>query len=508
MFKAKRIEIVTLHEYIAIMHEKDAQELGFGPKDRIRITNEENGKVVICELQIFDGLKRKGETQELRLNRGEIGLFNVAFERLEIAENKNITTLPAKKPYSLEYVKEKFRGKSFTYEQLQQIMLDIVENRYSPVESTYFVIACSEIGLSDEETISLTKAMVGVGKILDFREKQEDVIVDKHCIGGIPGNRTTMVVIPIIAAAGLKIPKTSSRSITSPAGTADTMEVLANVSISLNKMHSVVEHTNGCIVWGGGLDLSPADDIIIQVEHPLEIDSEGQMIASILSKKKSVGSTHVLLDIPIGPTAKVNSKKEALRLKKRFEKIGKAVGLKIKTLITDGSEPIGHGIGPYLEALDVLMVLKNESPKNSRLREKSLVMAGEILEMSGVTKKGFGYALAQEFLESGKALKKFEEIRNAQGRKDLPKPAKFMINIYAPMAGRITGIHNKRIAKLAFILGAPQDKVAGILFSKKTGEIVGKEDILATLYTNSELKLKYAQAYIEENFPFMIEEIV
>ncbi|MFO2535765.1 thymidine phosphorylase, partial [Legionella pneumophila serogroup 1] len=241
------------------------------------------------------------------------------------------------------------------------------------------------------------------------------LIVDKHCVGGLPGNRTTLVVVPIVAAFGLTIPKTSSRAITSPAGTADTMETLAPVSLSPKAMCHVVEKENGCIVWGGAVSLSPADDVLIRVERALELDSEGQLVASILSKKIATGATHAVIDIPVGPTAKVRNKSRALLLKQSLEEVGKQLGLVVHTLITDGAQPIGNGIGPSLEARDVLAVLQGllHAPKD--LREKSLTLAGAVLEFSSTVQPGSGQSIAKQLLDSGEAFKKFQAICEAQG---------------------------------------------------------------------------------------------
>src|SRR5581483_4628592 len=144
-----------------------------------------------------------------------------------------------------------------------------------------------------------------------------------------------MVVVPIVAAHGLTIPKTSSRAITSPAGTADTMEVLARVDLEIEEMREVVSAERGCLVWGGHVNLSPADDVLISVERPLAIDTREQMVASILSHKLAAGSPRLLIDPPGGPTAKVRSKGEAIPLRKLFEHVGDNIGLAIEVLITD-----------------------------------------------------------------------------------------------------------------------------------------------------------------------------
>jgi len=499
MFKIKKIEVETKHSLIAFLLEDDAKELSLYPEDRIKIISNITKKSIICELQIIDFKKKRGVYKDICLKRGEIGIFENGFYKLETPENKLVEITPAPKPKSLEFVKKKFNGQKLNQEEFNLITRDIVENKYSEIETTYFVISCSAHKLSDKEVEYLTNSMVNVGQTLKFAKNKKDIVVDKHCIGGIPNNRTTMLIVPIVAAAGLKIPKTSSRSITSPAGTADTMEVLANVNLTLTKMHDIVDQLNGCIAWGGSLDLSPTDDIIINVEHTLEIDSEGQMIASILSKKKSAGSTHVLLDIPIGKTAKVKNLKEGIRLKKRFEKIGKAVGLHIIAIITDGSGPIGNGIGPQYEANDVLAILNLDSNHSKPLKEKALNMAGLIFEMSKFTKKGNGYNLAKYLLESKIAKAKFDEIVNFQGKKKPLQKAKYSFEFSAIKNGKVFSIHNKLISKLAFILGAPEDKVAGIVLNKKIGDRVLLGENIFTLYSNSELKLKFAKTFIKEH---------
>jgi len=507
MFNLKKININSKNEYIAMILENDAKELSLQANDKVKIFSScgRNKKYLYCQVEIIDNIKKKTSHKNICLKKGDVGLLESAFEKLEIVENKKVSLSLAPKPKSVEYIKDKFNGKKLTEKKFEEIIKDIIDNKYSKVETTYFVLACTAHQLDIKETIGLTKAMVKAGRVLDFKTKKTDIIVDKHCIGGVPNNRTTMLIVPIVSAAGLKIPKTSSRSITSPAGTADTMEVLTNVDIELSKMHNIVNNVGGCIVWGGGLDLSPADDIIIQVEHPLEIDSQGQMIASILSKKKAAGATHVLIDIPIGKTAKVKTYLDGLTLKKKFEKVGSAINIKIKTIITDGSEPVGRGIGPLNEANDILSILKLEDSGLDDLKEKSLMMSAEIFEMAKFVKKGKGYKLAKEILESKKALKKFEEIIDKQGRKEKLNTAKYKFKYQSNLAGKIKSINNKKISKLAFILGAPEDKSAGLILNKKSSDIVKKTDTLFELHTNSKQKLKFAQNYINDNIIYKIK---
>jgi len=495
MFKVKKFEIDIGYEYVAMLNEKDALELRLNAKDRVKIINPENDKYVICVLEIIKKVNNM-KNKDVKLKTGEIGIYDKAFAKLEIKEGKNVDIVPARKPISLKYVKKKSEGHRLEKQEFKSIMRDIVENRFSEIETTFFVLACTFHKLNDTETIALTDAMVEVGKVLQFKQK---IVLDKHCIGGIPNNRTSMLVVPIVSAAGIIIPKSSSRAITSPAGTADTMEVLCNVDIPVSDMYNQVNDIGAAIVWGGGLELSPADDLIIHVEHPLEIDSEGQMIASVLSKKKSVGSTHVLIDIPVGPTAKVKTMQRARELSRRFIKIGTTIGLKIKTIITYGGQPIGNGIGPLYEAQDVLAILENKETKAIDLKEKALKMAGVMLEMAEHSKKGQGYNNAKLILESGLALKKFEDILEKQGKKKIIKEGKFKYEVKAIGSGIVKSINNIYVSKLAFSLGAPQDKAAGLILNKKIKDIVKKGDVLYTIYTNSEMKLKYSKAYLKDN---------
>ena len=348
----------------------------------------------------------------------------------------------------------------------------------------------------------LTKSIVKHGNTLKLDAYP---VIDKHSIGGLAGNRTTMVLVPIIAAAGFVMPNTSSRSITSPAGTADTMEVLAKISFPLSKMKKIILKTNGCIVWGGALNLAPADDKIISVERPLEIDAESQLLASIMAKKHSVSSTHILIDIPIGKGAKVRNKSRALKLKKDFMAIGKKLRKHVTIMITDGTKPIGKGIGPALEARDVLWLLKRDKKRPMDLENKCIKMAAEIFRMVGIKN---GKKKALEILNSGKAYKKMVEIIKAQNGK-VTKPeqikiGKFKFDVKSGKKGIVKHISNSIISKIARIAGAPINKGAGIYLHKDVKNKVKKTEKLFTIYAESKQKLDYAKDVLKERNPFIV----
>jgi thymidine phosphorylase len=452
---------------------------GFEAKARLHIKL--GNKSIIATLNIVS-------SDILELN--QVSLSKYAWDYLGAKEGDEIIVTHAKHLYSLKFLRSKMYGNTLNYQQIKKITQDIAHGSYSDVHIAAFLASCTgKSRMNKDEIIYLTKAMGEVGDKLSW---DSYIVVDKHCIGGLHGNSTTPIIVAIVAAFGLKIPKTSSRAITSASGTADTMEVLTNVKVSLPNIKKIVAKENGCMVWGGAISLSPADDIMIRVERSLEIDSEGQLVASILSKKIASGATHILIDIPVGPTAKIRSKKAAATLKNYLEDIGEALGVKVKVIISDGTQPVGIGIGPTLEARDLLAVLKNEPNAPDDLRQHSLVLAGNILEFSNEVKVGEGLVIAKEILESGKAWKKFQSICKMQGGlKEIPK-AKFKEDYLSPQDGTIKAIDNRQLSLIARLAGAPNDKSAGIDLLVKVGAKVKKGDLLFKIYAESTGTLKYA----------------
>lgn len=410
----------------------------------------------------------------------EIGLSEPAFRRFAQPVGSLVTVTPAAAPDSMEAVRAKIRGQTLSRAEIGAVIDDLAHYRYSDMEIAAFLIGSASFITSDE-LLALTGAMAEAGTQLTWPSQ---IVVDKHCIGGIPGNRTSMIVVPIVAAHGLTIPKTSSRAITSPAGTADTMEVLARVNIGVEEMKTVVAACNGCMIWGGHVNLSPADDILISVERPLSLDTREQMVASIMSKKIAAGSTHLLIDIPVGPTAKVTSATEAMRLRKLFEFVGDRFGRTVEVITTDGSQPIGNGIGPVLEANDVMAVLGNEPDAPRDLREKSLRLAAHLLDCDPQLRGGTGYARARELLESGAAMKQMQKIIDAQGpSKCATDLGHLAFDVKATRDGVVSAIDCLRLNRLARTAGAPLDKGAGIRLFKKIGDRVEQGEPLYRVYT-------------------------
>ena len=481
--RLRRLGIDTYQEPVLYMHADCAvcRSEGFEAHSRVELLFE--GRSAVATLNVV-----RGEF----LAPGEAGLSEAAWRLLQASEGGVVAVRHPAPLESLSHVRAKVYGRKLSPSGIRAVIADVAAGRYSDIQLAAFVTACAGERLDLEETVALTRAMVDVGDRLDWGP---GTVMDKHCVGGLPGNRTTMIVVPIVAACGLRMPKTSSRAITSPAGTADTMETLAPVDLDVQAIRRVVERTGGCVVWGGSVRLSPADDILIRVERPLDLDSQGQLVASVLSKKAAAGSTHVLIDIPVGPTAKVRSSAAAQQLARNLEQVALTLGLRLRVLQTDGTAPVGRGIGPALEARDVLAVLRNELSAPADLAHRSAMLAGEVLEFGGAAPAGAGLQRAREMLASGQAWRKFQEICEAQGGLRSPPQAPHRLEVLSAHSGAVVSIDNRRLARIAKLAGAPQAPCAGVDLHVRCDDFVELGQPLFTLHAASPGELSYAFDY-------------
>jgi thymidine phosphorylase len=430
------------------------------------------------------------------LSPEEIGVSDWAWQTLQLKDGDRVSVTHAPPVTSLSHLRSKVFGHPLSSHAFNEIMGDVVTGRYSNIQLSSFVTACAARPLNHAEICALTDAMVRAGETLRW---DRPAVMDKHSVGGLPGNRTTPIVVAIVAASGLTIPKTSSRAITSPAGTADTMETMAPVNLDIALMRRVVEKEGGCIAWGGAMRLSPADDMLIRIERVLDVDAEGQMIASILSKKIAAGATHLAVDVPVGPTAKIRSHEAAHTFATSLSDVATHFGLSTKVLIADGEQPVGQGVGPALEAFDVLAVLQNQPEAPRDLREHALTIAGTLLELGGTAKAGEGKAAAEVQLQSGAAWRKFQAICEAQGGMRYPARAAQVREVIACRTGTVDRIDNRRLSRLAKLAGAPEDKAAGLRIHARVGEMVVEGQPLFTLYAETRGQIEYALEYIRAN---------
>jgi thymidine phosphorylase len=489
---ARRLGLDTRDEAMVFVRSDSpvCRSEGFSAHSRVQLTN--GTRSIIATLY---------QTSTDLVSDHEIGLSEAAWRLLGLVEGGQISVSHPAPLESLKMVRGKVFGHRLDDASMRAIISDVVAGRYSDIHLSSFVTACSALPLDLAETISLTRAMVDTGSRITWGHTP---IADKHCVGGLPGNRTTPVIVAICASLGLTIPKTSSRAITSPAGTADTMEVLTDVDLDLESMRQVVDQEGGCFIWGGGVQFSPADDALIRIERALDLDSEGALVASVLSKKIAAGATHVVIDIPVGPTAKVRSLAAASSLQSLIEKVAGEFGLAVLALVTDGTQPVGRGIGPALEARDVLQVLRNDPDAPADLADRACLIAGALLELTCMAPSGTGKAMALNALRTGRAYSRFEAICRAQGGFRPPVLAEHYRPHLAPASGRVASIDNRRLARVAKLAGAPGDKAAGVDLHVRLGDAVQAGQALYTLYTQTPGELAYAIDYVTAN-PDIIE---
>ena len=459
---------------------------GFSANTRLQIQTEE--KSLIATLNIVS---------PKILAPGNIGFSDSAWSYLNLEEGQSVQVRHAPLVHSLSALRKKIYGHELNALEISSIIHDISHRLYADIEIASFLTASAAGKLSLAEITALTRAMVNSGNQLRWPGGTQ--VFDKHCIGGLPGNRTTPIVIAIASAVGLMIPKTSSRAITSPAGTADTMEVLTNVDLTLEQLRTVVTETGACLAAGGKVALSPTDDLLIRIERALDLDSPGQLVASVLSKKVAAGSTHILIDMPVGPTAKLRNQAEAEELATLFYGVAEALRIKVRCVLTDGTQAIGYGIGPVEEAKDILAVLRNAPDAPEDLRERSLYLATQLLSLAGTASYEQCRDQAQETLFSGLAWQQFQRICAAQGGLKSFVEAEYQSELRARREGRLLSMDNRRLAQLAKLAGAPSSPEAGLRLRVKAGDSVLVGQPLATLFAETPGELAYAREYFRQN---------
>lgn len=495
MYKVKKINLCA-GEFTVILHENDAMELGVRNLDRVRVVGPKSSITALVE------------STDSIVNQGEVGLLEKGFETLEIKEGGDVDVMPTTRPTSVDFIKKKMNGFELSQEEIRAIVRDIVDRNLSDVELAAYVTAVYIKSMNLREIADLTKAMVETGEIIEIDKKP---VFDFHSIGGVPGNKVTLLVVPIVAAAGVTIPKTSSRAISSACGTADIFEVLANVTLKASEIKRITESVGGVIAWGGGVNIAPADDLIIRAEYPLAIDPYSQVIASVVAKKKAVGAEYFLLDIPIGPETKVTDEELAKRYARDFMDLGERLDMRVECAITYGGQPIGRAIGPALEAREAMMALEGKEVASSVI-EKACGLAGILLEMGGFV-HGSGKEYAKKIINDGKALEKMKEIIQAQGGKpDVTSQdiaiGKYKFDVITNNGGYIAEIRNHNLVKIARAAGAPNDKGAGIILKKKGGHKVEKGEILFTIFADNERKLEIAKSTAQRLPPITIEGMI
>ncbi len=483
--KGKNLDIGQDNDFNVILHRKDAERIG--------VKEGENVLVGYGELELYATvLETLTKVQE-----GEIGLFEELWGEYHIPDEASIFIDIPQVSQSLEAISKKLLGQPLAKEDLENIMKDIGSRKLRETEVAFFVSTFFNPGFNEEEIYWMTKGMAESGDSMDFKNirEGEEIVADKHSVGGVAGKAITPTLIPILVSGGLIVPNTSTRAITSPAGTTDILEVVMPVALTKDKVYETVKKTGGCMFWGGSLQLSPADDVIINVERSLRIQEFQKVLVSIVAKKISMGITHILIDLPYGKGSKVENPDDVSMLDREFRKLFQKFGIKCETIRRLVKGPDGRSIGPNAEIREALRILERAENRCIELEKVILDMAGMLFEQTGKTGKGQGKKFARSILDSKQALKKFWEIAFAQGatreiHSTEIKDAGLSADMLSDRDGVVATIDNVTLVSIARVLGNPKVKAAGIRVHKMPGESIKKGEPLITIYAQTENRLE------------------
>ncbi len=493
----KTLDIDSGRIRTVIINAEDAYFKTIKPYDRVRVTFGDKSRTAM----VF--------VSKTVVEKGHIALPRSLANELGVRDGDKVGVKVITQPISINYILKKLNGGRLLPEEIRAIIKDVVDGSLGEIEMAAFLLAQYFYGMSSDELESLIRAMVDTGARIEF----EEPVHDEHSIGGVPGNsKVALIAVPTVASAGLLIPKTSSRAITSPAGTADTMEVFAPVVLTPTEIKEIATKTKGLLAWGGALDLAPADDIFIHIEHRLMIDPQTQMVASILAKKLAMSVSYLIVDIPVGKGAKVETMDQGEKLASLFLDQASRLGMKAKCALTYGGQPVGYYIGPALEAKEALKSMIDRKGPGS-LVEKALGIAGLLFELAGIAKSGTGLEYAKELFYKGRTYEKFKEIIEAQGGDPNVKPEEIplgdkTVTFDAPTDAYVTHVDNIAITLIARAAGAPFDKEAGIRIHVKAGDKVKKGDPLYTIYAKSSIKLSQAYSLSLKLKPITLEGMI
>lgn len=495
--KVKKLDVETGDSLMVMLNSFDAENEGLKAGDRVWVTSSDHEYSCIVNIT------------KTKVGEGEIGFYNDIWENSSFTNDSFVRVELVSKSKSVSYIAKKLQGERLTEEEMTQIMADISKHNIRSAEMAYFMSTMFSPGFDDNEALYAVKGMVAAGEVLDFQnvKKNGDLVVDKHSIGGISGKGITPILVPIVASFGLIIPNTSTRAITAPAGTTDILEVVMPVNFSGEEIQDVVRKIGGALVWGGKLNIAPADDILIRVEKGLHVQSYQKFIISIVAKKLAMGITHILIDLPYGKNTKIAEPEDVELVTESFNQLFEKVGIKCKVYPRNILGPDSRGIGPNLEIKDALKVLENRDDKCVELEDTTVAMTGALLEFAGKAKEGMGENMARDCIESGKAEKKFWDIAFAQGAKEKVSSEDIDVGdvtfeVKATKSGNVKDINNKEVVKVARALGTPHVKKAGIYFNKFMGDDVKKGDTLMTLYSTTKQRMDEAKEVFDEESTF------
>jgi pyrimidine-nucleoside phosphorylase len=411
----------------------------------------------------------------------------------------------------VEIIRKKRQGEVLTSKEINFMINNFSNNKIPDYQFSAFLMAIFFRGMTTKETSFLTEAMLHSGKMINLKEIN-GYKIDKHSTGGV-GDKTSLILAPIAAAAGVYVPMISGRGLGHTGGTLDKLESIPGfrTDLSLKKFKSVLKKTGAALI-GQTKEIAPADKVIYSLRDvTATIESVPLITASIMSKKLAEGINGLVLDIKTGSGAFMKSGKEAIKLTESLVNTAKAFNINAAAFITDMNQPLGTHVGNWIEVVECIKILRGEV-KND-VYDLSTKLAGAMIYLAGKSKSiDSGTDYAKEIIANGKAYEKFIEMVRAQGGNTsfIHNPEKYPKSKYsdkfiAYKSGYINKIDTYEIGMASVELGAgrksKEDKIdhkAGIIFNFRTGEKVRKGDIIAHLYADSKDKIKQAKKRMSE----------
>ena len=413
----------------------------------------------------------------------------------------------------VDIINKKSRSKTLSRKEIEYVITNYCNNTLPDYQISALLMAIKLNGMNKKETVDLTRAMLYSGDVNDL-SSLPGVTVDKHSTGGV-GDKTTIVLAPLVAACGLTIAKMSGRGLGHTGGTIDKLESIPgfNTSLTQQEFFDQVKKINIAVI-GQTSELVPADKKLYALRDvTATVDSMPLIASSIISKKLASGSSIIELDVKYGDGAFMKSKRKAKELASLMQYVGNKLGRKIKVVISDMNQPLGNAIGNSLEVIECIETLKGNGPKD--LTSLCLHICSEFLyEAKIFDNLNQAYEFAKETLYSGKALEKFKEFVKAQGGNEnvaddysLFKQPKYKYEIYSPTSGKVKLVKALSIGIASMNLGGGRkqkddiiDMSAGIILNKKANDEVKENELLATLYTDKvdieDIKQEVLQSFI------------
>lgn len=448
----------------------------------------------------------------------EVWITKDIYEKYNLKEWDIISISAVKtNPISLKAIKKKLLGNKLNEEEIKALMRDMTDGKISDILSAYYA-ACSFTYSSDQEELYLTAKYSA--EMWDMIRFDHDTAV-KYCIGWVPWNETTMIIVPILWSLWISSPKTFSKAITSPAATWECVEVLMDIEFSVEEMKKLVRKTGSCLAWWKNLKFAPANDKIIKVSYPLQTEAYSKIAVSIMAKIYAWWTKYCLIDLPVGEYWKIKDLKTAKRVRWHFEYIWKKLWMKINVDITNADAPIGKWIGGVLQVREVLRILQNKENISLDLKNKSIELAANLIELVWLAKWKKAKILAKKQLESGKAWEYMQKLINSQNSLHKRKPDKknvsylwvidsedlplweFNQKFFAEKTGIIKEIDVNNLKEISKKLWAPLDKKAWFYLYKQVGDKIEKWEPLFELYSSDKdrflqwvEKLKNQKLYI------------